>query len=195
MRASLLPAARPGRLARLVVRAAALGLATALGACALVPYFSGELSMSAADLTARMAKRFPQERSMAGLVESKIDAPWVTLDEARNRIAVDFKLTVKLALSTKQLQGSVKVSGRPDFDPATRALYLRDAKVDQVRFEDMSDTMAAVLTKAASSLARDTMDNKPLHVFKPEDFNRSGVAFEPEQLVVRGDRLVLKLKK
>ncbi|MBL8519811.1 MAG: DUF1439 domain-containing protein [Betaproteobacteria bacterium] len=170
-------------------------IALAGGACALLPHLGGEVSMTAAQLTDRVARRFPIERSMAGLLEAQLSAPFVSLDESRNRVACDFKLSVKLALSSKTMSGSVKVSGRPEYEAATRSLYLREARVEQVRFEDMNDVMAVAVTKAASALAKDLLDGKPLHVFKTEDFNRLGSRFEPETLAIRGDKLVLTLKK
>lgn len=163
--------------------------------CALVPYFSGDVSMTAAQLTERIAKRFPVERSMAGLVDAKFSDPFVTLDESRNRMAFDFKLEVKLALSGKARVGSVKISGRPEFEAASRSLFLREPKVEQLRFDELNDIMTAAVAKAASSLAKDALETKPLHVFKPEDFNRQGISFEPEKLAIRGDKLVLTLKR
>ena len=162
--------------------------------CALVPYFSGDVSMTAAQLTERIAKRFPVERSMAGLVDAKFSDPFVTLDESRNRMAFDFKLEVKLALSGKA-RGE-----RENFRPpgvrgmATRS-SLREPKVEQLRFDELNDIMTAAVAKAASSLAKDALETKPLHVFKPEDFNRQGISFEPEKLLIRGDKLVLTLKR
>ncbi len=181
-----------------MMRARVLGVALVgifLAGCALTPYLTGEISMTAGQLTERMAKRFPVERSMAGLLETTLSEPFVSLDESRNRLACDFKLSIKLALSSKSLAGSLKVSGRPEYEASTRSLFLRDAKVEQVRFDDMNDVMAAAVTKAASALARDALDGKPLHVFKPEDFNKHGTHFEPEKLSIRGDKLVLTLKK
>lgn len=168
----------------------------ALGAgCAVLSYFNGEVSMTAAQLTERIAKRFPVERSMAGLVDAKFSDPFVTLNESRNRIAFDFKLEVKLALSGKARVGSVKISGRPEFEAATRSLFLRESKVEQLRFEEMNDLMTVAVTKVASSLAKDYLETKPVHVFKPEDFDKLGRTFEPEKFSIRGDKLVLTLKR
>ncbi|MBL8514831.1 MAG: DUF1439 domain-containing protein, partial [Betaproteobacteria bacterium] len=125
----------------------------------------------------------------------KFSDPYVTLDEGRNRMAFDFKLEVKLALSSKARVGSVKISGRPEFEAATRALFLREPKIEQMRFEDMNDLMTVAVTRAASSLAKDALETKPLHVFKPEDFDKLGSAFEPEKFSIRGDKLVLTLKR
>jgi Protein of unknown function (DUF1439) len=179
-------------LMRRIARFAWIGV---VAGCALAPYLLGEVSMSAAELTERMGKRFPIERSMGGLIEAQLAEPYVTLDEAKNRLTCTFKLSIKLALSGKTLIGSLKISGRPEYEAAMRSLFLREAAVDHVRFDDMSDLMIATVSKAASSLAKDALEGRPLHVFKPEDFVRQGTRLEPDKLAVRGDRLVLTLKR
>jgi hypothetical protein len=174
------------------MRLAACVLAVSLSGCAWLSLATGEVSMSAPSLTERLAKRFPLERSVGGLLEATLSDPVVALDERDQRMTVDCKLSARLTLTNKKLDGSVKLSGRPHYDAASRALFLKEARVERLRFEDMSDALAEALRKAASSLARDALDNKPLHVFKPEDFKRQGVTLEPERLSVRGDQLVLQ---
>lgn len=174
---------------------AALGAGSLLSACALLALAAGELSISAAELTQRMAKRFPLERSVGGLLGATLSEPAVAMDEREQRLVADFSLTVKLTLTGKSLDGVLRVSGRPDYDAAARALFLREARVERLRFADMHDALAEALRKAAASLAKDALESKPLHVFKPEDFVRQGVTLEPTRLSVRADRLVLHLKR
>ena len=168
--------------------------ALALGGCGSLPFVSGEVKMSADELTQRMAKRFPVEKSVAGLLDVTLANPRVALSEADNRITTDFMIDLKLALSSKKLTGTVKISGRPEYVPETRSLFLRDAKVDRIRVDNMSDSLSAAVAKATSTITRDMLEDKPLHVFKPEEFSKYGVGYTPERIVVRGDSLVLKLR-
>ena len=165
-----------------------------LGGCSSIPFVSGEVKMSADELTQRMAKRFPVEKSIAGLLDVTLANPRVALSEADNRITTDFMVDLRLALTNKKLAGTVKISGRPEYVPETRSLFLRDAKVDRIRVDNMSDSLSAAVAKATSSIARDMLEDKPLHVFKPEEFSKFGVGYVPERIVVRGDSLVLKLR-
>lgn len=150
--------------------------------------------MSADELTGKLAKRFPMDKSVAGLLDVTLAQPHVVLSETNNRIAADFYVNVKLALTSKQVSGTVTVSGRPEYVPETRALYLRDAKIDRVRMENMPDALSAGLAKAVSAISREVLEDKPLHIFKDEDFTKYGVRYTPERIVVRGNYLVLALK-
>ncbi len=173
----------------------ALLTAILLAACGSLPFVSGEVRMSADELTQKMARRFPLEKSVGGLLDITLANPRVDLSEADNRITTNFQAMVKLPLTNKTLSGTLKVSGRPEYVPETRALFLRDAKVDQIRIDNMPDGLSAALAKVASAVARDALEDKPLHTFRAEDFTKYGVQYVPERIVVRGDHLVLALKR
>ena len=165
-----------------------------LAGCASLPFVSGEVRMSADELSQKMARRFPVQKSVAGLLDITLANPRVDLSEADNRITTNFHAIVKLSLSSKTLSGTLKVSGRPEYVPETRSLFLRDARVDQIRMDNMPDGLSAALAKAASTVARDVLGDKPLHTFQAEDFTKYGIQYVPERIVVRGDQLVLALK-
>jgi hypothetical protein len=166
-----------------------------LTGCATFPFLGGEVRLSADELTQKMAKKFPLEKSVGGLLDITLANPRVDLSEADNRITTLFDTSVKLPLTNKRLSGSLKVSGRPDYVPETRTLFLRDARVDQIRMDSMPDGLSAALAKTASVLARDVLEDKPLHTFKAEDFTRYGAQYVPDRIIVRGDQLVLLLKR
>ena len=166
-----------------------------LSACATLPFVSGEVRMSADELTQKMAKRFPMQKSVGGLLDITLANPRVDLSETDNRITTSFQVVAKLSLNNKSLVGNLKVSGRPEYVPESRSLFLRDAKVDQLRLENMTDALSAALAKAVSTVARDAMGDKPLHTFRAEDFTKYGIQYVPENIFVRGDQLVLSLRK
>ena len=165
-----------------------------LGGCGSVPFVSGEVRMSADELTERMARRFPVEKSVAGLLDITLANPRVGLSEADNRLTTDFMVELKLPLTGKKLAGTLRISGRPDYVPETRSLFLRDAKVDRIRVDNMTDSLSVALARTTSLIAREVMEDKPLHSFKAEEFAKYGVRYTPERIVVRGDHLVLKLR-
>ena len=162
--------------------------------CSSIPFLSGEIRITADELTQKMARRFPLEKSVAGLLEVTLARPIVELDAVENRLLVSFDVSVKLPLSNKNVTGTLKISGRPEYAAATQALYLRDARVDRIRMDKMPDALSAALAKAASSLAKDALEDKPLVTFKPEDFTKYGRRVEPDRIEVRPDVLVLKVK-
>jgi hypothetical protein len=165
-----------------------------LGACSNIPFLSGELRMTAEELTQKMERRFPLEKSVAGLLDVTLAQPRVEMNAQENRLATSFDITVKLPLSNKSISGSLKISGRPEYVAESRGLFLRDARVDQIRMDNMPNALSGGLAKAASSIAKDVMEGKALYTFKPEDFARYGVRYEPERIEVRADAIVLKVK-
>ena len=165
-----------------------------LAGCSSIPLLSGEFRVTADELTEKMARRFPLERSVAGLLDVTLVRPRVELVVDQQRIVTSFDVSVKLALSGKSVAGTLKVSARPEYVAASRLLFLRDARVEQIRIDNMPDALSAALAKAASNFARDAVEDKPLHVFKPEELTRHGVRFEPERIEVKANALVLKVK-
>ena len=165
-----------------------------LGGCSNIPLLSGELRMTAEELTRKMERRFPLEKSVAGLLDVTLARPRVEMNAPENRLATSFEITVKLPLSNKSVNGSLKISGRPEYVAESRGLFLRDARVELIRMDNMPDALSGGLAKAASSIARDVMEGRPLYTFSPEDFSRYGVRYEPERVEVRADAIVLKVK-
>ena len=165
-----------------------------LAGCSSIPLLSGELRVTADELTEKMARRFPLERSVAGLLDVTLVRPRVELVVDQQRIVTSFDVSVKLALSGKSVAGTLKVSARPEYVAASRLLFLRDARVEQIRIDNMPDALSAALAKAASNFARDAVEDKSLYTFKAEELTRYGVRYEPDRIEVRTDALVLKVK-
>ena len=165
-----------------------------LGGCAYSPFLSGEIRMTAAELTQKMERRFPLEKSVAGLLEVTLLRPRVELNADENRLSTSFDLNVKLPLTGKSVTGWLKISGRPEYVAESQSLFLRDARVERFRIDNTPDALSAGLAKAASGIAKDVLEDKPLHTFRPEDFTRTGIRYEPERIEVRSDAMVLKVK-
>lgn len=164
-----------------------------LAACATTLLLPSEIRMSAVELTTRMEKRFPVERSVAGLIDVTFSRPVVTLAAPRMSTQLDVK--VSIPVSGKVVNGMVLVSGIPFYDPARRGLLLNDAKVDRITLDNMSDALSGALAKLATQMARATFDDKPFHTFKQEDFTKFGIGYEPLALEARDDALVLRIRR
>ena len=173
---------------------AALLAVLLLAGCSPIPLLSGEFRITAEELTEKMAVRFPLEKSVAGLLDVTLVRPRVELLVDQQRIVTSFDVNVKLVLSGKRVAGTLKISARPEYVAASRSLFLRDARVDQIRIDNMPDALSAALAKAASNFGKDAVEDKPLYVFKPEELTRHGVRFEPERIEVKANTLVLKVK-
>lgn len=165
-----------------------------LAGCSSIPFLSGEIRMTAEELTQKLERRFPLERSVAGLLEVTLVRPRVELNAVEESLATSFEVSVKMALTGGRVTGALKIAGRPEYVAASRSLFLRDARVERIRMDNMPDALSAGLAKAASNFAKDILEDKPLYTFTPEDFTKYGARYEPERVEVRPDALVLQLK-
>ena len=168
--------------------------ALSLVACSSIPFLSGEISITAEELTQKMSRRFPVERSVGGLLDVTLSRPRVETNPDEQRIVASFDVSVKLALSNRSVTGTLKVSGRPEYVAASQSLFLREARVDQIRMDNMPDALSAGLAKAATNFAKDSVEDKALYTFKPEDLSRYGVRYQPDRIEVRANAIVLKVK-
>jgi Protein of unknown function (DUF1439) len=128
------------------------------------------------------------------LLEIKLANPGVMLDAEENRIILQLEVEAKLALSDQTRHGTLKISGRPDYIPATRSLYLRGARVDSVQMDKLPEALSGALAKSASVIASELLDNKALHTFSSEDFIRYGMRYEPQHIFIKDNALVMVIK-
>jgi hypothetical protein len=181
-----------------LIGATAIAAALTLTGCALTPFFTREVSYTQQELTDRLAKRFPVERNIADLVKVNLTRPRVSFLTADanvpNRLAVAVDLDVKLPLTNKSLWGQMTLSGVPHYDPATRGIFLKDAKLDRVRVDNMPDALSASLAKTASQIAKEYFEDKAIYAFDAADMKRLGQTITPTRIDLRANELVLVLK-
>ncbi len=174
----------------------ALLLLVLFAGCAVNPLLPGEIRFSWSELGEKMAKRFPVEKSVAGLLDVTVTNPRLAAreDGAQRRLGLSFDVQVKLTLSGKTMFGIVTMSGLPRYDPATRAIYVDDTRVDSLRTDNMPDGLSAALGKAASAIARESVDGKALHTFKEEELHRYGFSLAPQRIDIRTEGIALVLR-
>lgn len=172
---------------------ATLLIAQAFSGCATNMLLPKELTMSAVELTTRLEKRFPVERTAGGLVDLTFSRPVVTLTAPRMVVRIEVK--GKLLLSDATTEGMLTLSGVPHYDPATRGLFLREAKVDRIELGRVPEALNNALSRVASQMVKGQFEEKPFHTFREEDFRKFGVGYEPLALSVRDGVLVMTLKR
>lgn len=149
--------------------------------------------MSAVELTTRLERRFPVERTAGGLVDLTFSKPMVTLTAPRMVVRIDVK--GRLLMSDSTAEGVLALSGIPHYEPATRGLFLKDARVDRIELGRASDLLNSALARVASQLVKSQFEEKPFHTFRDDDFTKFGVGYEPLALSVRDGMLVMTLKR
>lgn len=171
-----------------------------------MPFFGRQLSVPYTDLNERIAQRFPMERNIADLLTVTLMRPVVTpvlanaargQEAAAARLSVTVDVQVKLPSllnnSQRSLWGSMTLSGKPRYDSKSKAVMLVEANLDRVRVDNMPDALSALLAKAASQLAREYLDDKPIYTLNPAQVGRLGLDAGTSSLsfTVLADRLIV----
>ena len=172
-------------------------LALLLTGCAASVLLPSEIKFSHRELSERLAKRFPVEKSVAGLLDVKLSRPRVdALEETGKptRLGFTFDADVKLVLTSKTISGTVVMSGLPRYNTATREIFLSDAKVDALRADNMPDAISAAMAKAASGIAKDYLEGQALYRFKDEDLKRYGMTLNPQRIEVLREGIALVMR-
>ncbi len=156
-----------------------------------------EIKFSHAELSERLAKRFPLEKSVAGLLDVSLTRPRVDAREEAGkeaRLAATFDLQIKLALSHKTISGILSMSGKPRYDAPSRSIFISDVRVDTIRVDNMPDALLGALARVASSIARDNIEDKPLRTFTEAELTRFGLTLNPQRIDVRREGIALVMK-
>jgi Protein of unknown function (DUF1439) len=182
------------------IAALALPAFLALGACANNVFVPGELNFSHAEMSAQLAKRFPVQRTIAGLIDISLMRPRVSTRKDTSsgamdlRLAATFDVDVKVLLTSRVVSGTVAISGMPRYDASSRSVFLSDARVDSIRAENMPEALSAALTQAASSMAKDYLQEKPLRTFTDAELTRYGMSLSPKHIEVREGGVALVMR-
>ena len=190
----------PVGLANFVTRALVLLAILILpGGCALTSMFKPDLILSHLELTDRLAARFPIERNIADLLRVKLTRPRVSISptytaNAELRLAIGVDLEVNLPLTAKTLFGQMALSGTPRYDEPTGAIFLQNAKVEQVRVDNMPNALSAALAKSASQLAGEHFAEKAIYTLNKTERLRSGQPIRVARIELRPNQLVVVMK-
>lgn len=174
-------------------------LSFACSGCAWLPFVSQDVGISYIELGERAAKRFPLERSVAGLVQIKLLQP--RINGATNRLQISLDTEISLPQisgpvegKSRSFWGTMSISGVPRFDRATQSIFLDDARLDRLRVDNVPDAVSAAVGRLASQLAREYWTDRPIYVLSDTQRERlrryvgdrdAAIAVQPSRLTLQ----------
>lgn len=179
---------RPDVRSWLVPLALALSLA---GCAALAP--SREITVSEAQLQELVARRYGGVRSFLAVFEVALSEPKITLEPATGRVRTAMQVSLGGPMMGSALKGSAVLSGRLAFDPATRAIVLREPKADSVSLEGVPERYAGTVSRIGGWLTEQVLREFPVYTLTEQDLRVGGIAYEPRELKVGPRALTLTL--
>ncbi len=174
-----------------------------LAGCSLLSLWPREFGVTYADINERLGKHFPFERNIADLVRVTLLRPRVAgapsgSGQTTGRLVVSVDLDLRLPslvnATERSLWGSVSVSGVPRFDTGTQSIRLSDARVDRVQVDHIPDALSAALSKTASQIVRQVMEERPIYTLTVEQTRRLGSNVRAIDIELHAERLVFRQK-
>ena len=163
---------------------AALSMLALLGACAAGPR---TVSVSASELQALIAKRFPIERRVLEVFELQLSAPTVRLLPQDNRLATELNLLATDRLSGRSLQGLLGLSFALRYEGADGTLRLMQPRVERFDVGDggKASRLGAQAQHVAGPWAEQLLDDAVVHRLKNEQLAALRAAgYQPGTLTV-----------
>lgn len=181
------------RAMRVALLVSALGAACALGGCVgmLGPQ---TLRLSEADLTQRLAERFPQERRLLDWIDLQLDTPQVLLRPDSNRVAVDLAMELREKLTGRRFPLQVGLDSALRYDSATQAIVLTDVKVHRLGVTAVPQALAGLALQLGAPMVERLLEGQPVHRFSARQLTgAAGAGLKPDAIRVtpRGVEMTL----
>ncbi len=184
--------AQSGWLDRVARLMAGVACALLLGGCASL-IGPRQLELPLTRLQEGLERRFPLKNRIMTLLDIELSHPRLALapDDARVSLALDVVMAPPFL--SQAWRGSVLLSGRLQLDPGRNAVFLSDARVDQVQIDGSDPArerqLAGVATLVVDKLLRDV----PLYRFRAEDLRYAGVQFVPSAIGMNAGALLVSV--
>lgn len=190
------PAARSNRI-RWWAGAAAVAVAIAgtLVACMPTGWTGDGYTFSRSQMQDALARKFPFQRRFLGFFDVTLSNPQVSLDPARNRIAIQADAVVQSGLFRQPLTGPLAVSSGLHYDAPTHSIRLDQPTVDRFDLQNVPGGIGPQISSIGSLIAGQLLNDYAVYTFKPEQLKVAGIAVEPGTITVLPEGVHVQAKR
>jgi hypothetical protein len=149
----------------------AAGLGLLCGCASIDPR---HLTLSAAEVQARVARQFPRQQRLMELLDVSLANPVVRLVPERNRMATTMDLQASERLSGRALRGSLAIDHGLRFEPSDATVRLVNVKVEGVKLELAGTPLSGQAARLAALLAERVLDD--FVIYRVSDEKRQSLA-------------------
>jgi hypothetical protein len=172
-----------------------LGLASGLllAACAgLLGPRTVEISRE--ELLAKLDKQFPTTKRVLSLLDVTASLPTLDMQGDQNRVLAGVDLTARELVMLQEYRGRVSMSFGLRFEPKDLTIRLANPKIEQVDIAGLPTYYQKMLTGLGARFAEDTLQDYPVHQFKPEDLRSADrMGYEVKDIQVTASGLAVHL--
>ena len=163
-------------------------------ACSATPDASGQrgYTVSAEQLQAAVARRFPRSYPFGGLVDLTVQAPQLRLLPEQNRLGTDMVVLAAGPLLGRSYAGAFDLDFALRYEASDRTIRAHQLRVNALRFEDLPPSSAELLNAYAPRLAEQSLREVVLHQLKPQDLALPDVmGLQPGSITVTQQGVVI----
>ena len=174
-------------------------LSAALAAPLLTTACSGrslprQVSMTTAQLQAKVATKFPKPYPVAGLLQLQLLAPALTMVPASNQIRALVPVALSGPVLKQTFQGQLDVSFGLRFEKTDRTLRAQRVQVHGLQINDAPPALADMLATYAPRLGEQVLENLMLYQFEDKDLALADtIGLQPGAITVTPRGLTLAL--
>lgn len=175
--------------------AVAVAIAAVLVACMPTGWTGDGYTFSRGQMQDALARKFPFQRRFLGVFDVTLSNPQVSLDPARNRIAILADAQVESGLFRQPLTGPLAVSSGLHYDAPTRSIRLDQPSVDRFDLQNVPGGVGPQISAIGSLVAGQLLNDYPVYTFKPEQLKVAGIAVEPGTITVLPEGVHVQAKR
>jgi len=190
------PAARSNRIRWWAGAVAVAGaIAVTLVACMPTGWTGDGYTFSRSQMQDALARKFPFQRRFLGFFDVTLSNPQVSLDPARNRIAIQADAVVESGLFRQPLTGPLAVSSGLHYDAPTHSIRLDQPTVDRFDLQNVPGGIGPQISSIGSLIAGQLLNDYAVYTFKPEQLKVAGIAVEPGTITVLPEGVHVQAKR
>ena len=126
-------------------------------------------TVSAEQLQAAVARRFPRSYPVGGLLDLTVQAPQVRLLPEQNRLGTDMVVLAAGPLLGRSYKGTFDLDFALRYEASDQSIRAHQLRVNALRFDDLPASSAELLNAYGPRLAEQSLREVVLHQLKPED--------------------------
>lgn len=127
------------------------------------------VDISREELQSKLARKFPMTQRVLNMFDVTASLPRLDMIADTNRVAAAFDLRAKDTYYGRDYLGNVAVSFGLRYEPKDLTLRILGLNVDRIHIEGMPQGFQQMLLDLGNKLAREHLQDYPIHQFKPED--------------------------
>ncbi|MEG0046342.1 MAG: DUF1439 domain-containing protein [Comamonas sp.] len=152
------------------------------------------VSVSQQKLQEMLAKRFPMEFPVAGLLHLDLKAPQLSMRPERNMLNAVIPAELSGKVLKERFSGLLDVDFALRYEPSDRTLRAHQIKVNQLSIDGLSPALSDMLGTYSTALAEQAMGQVVLYQLTDQDLALvDALAMEPGAITVTAQGLTVAL--